>query len=68
MRLQTVAIYALVLFPTDTIDVHNGWNVVQLLYSMAQVECTAEALKAAHIDISDFIDGYYLAALDYEKG
>lgn len=54
--------------PTDTIDVHNGWSVVRLLYSMAQVECTAEALKAAQIDISDFIDGYYLAALDYEKG
>lgn len=54
--------------PTDTIDVRNGWSVVLLLYSMATVECTEEALKAAHIDITDFIIGCCLAGLDYEKG
>ena len=47
--------------PADTIDIRKGCTVVRLLYSMAKVECTEEALKAAHIDIRDFIDGYYLA-------
>lgn len=47
--------------PEDTINVRSCITVVRLLYSMAKVECTEEALKAAHIDICDFIDGYYLA-------
>lgn len=47
--------------PADTIDVRNGAAVVRLLYSMAKVECTEEALKAAHINVYDFIEGYFLA-------
>jgi len=47
--------------PADTIDVRDSATVVRLLYSMAKVECTEEALKAAHIGICDFIEGYYLA-------
>lgn len=47
--------------PADTIDVRNGAAVVRLLYSMAKVECTEEALKAAHINVCDFIEGYFLA-------
>lgn len=54
--------------PADTIDVRDSETVERLLYSMAKVECTEEALKAAHIGICDFIEGYYLALLDYEKG
>lgn len=47
--------------PADTIDVRDSSTVVRLLYSMAKVECTEEALKAAHIGVCDFIEGYYLA-------
>ena len=47
--------------PTDTIDIRKGGTVVRFLYSMAKVECTEEALKAAHVGICDFIEGYYLA-------
>ena len=47
--------------PADTIDIRKGGTVARFLYSMAKVECTEEALKAAHIGICDFILGYYLA-------
>ena len=47
--------------PADTIDIRKGGTVARFLYSMAKVECTEEALKAAHIDICDFIEGYYLS-------
>ena len=47
--------------PTDTIDIRKGGTVARFLYSMAKVECTEEALKAAQIGICDFIEGYYLA-------
>lgn len=52
---------AMGMHPADTIDVRDSKTVVRLLYSMAKVECTEEALKAAHIGICDFIEGYYLA-------
>lgn len=53
--------------PTETIDVHDRGTVVRLLYYMAQVECTATALEAAHIGVCHFIDGFSLANNRYEK-
>ena len=53
--------------PTDTIDVHKRDTVVRLLWYMAQVECTENALVTANIGVWDFIDGFELAEYGYEK-
>lgn len=52
---------AMNLKPTDTIDVCQRGTVVRLLWYMAQVECTENALVTAKIGIWDFIDGFELA-------
>ena len=54
--------------PDDTINVMDWQTVTRLLISMAEVECTATALKEAHISIYDCIKGYYYAVGNYEKG
>ena len=54
--------------PVDTINVQDWQTVTRLLFSMAVVECTATALKEAHIGVYDCIEGYYLAIKNYEKG
>lgn len=47
--------------PTDAIYVHQRGTVVRLLWYMAQVECTENALVTAKIGIWDFINGFDLA-------
>ena len=54
--------------PGDTINVLDWHTVTRLLISMAEVECTATALKEAHIGVYDCIEGYFLAIQNYEKG